>query len=227
MRKAWNDLKDFYGGLIFPRAWQDTCAALGWRPLKPVALMFPVLYLFAFLALAMYRGWNFAVDQVVAAAFLTLIPAMLILLGNLAIAPARLMKDHRRFARDSARLARLLPRLGLARLNPDQKLRFQKALEGIEPRPVTIFYLDTPTSGANAFTSDLVDAFQSALWHAGMRGEQEGYDVQGVMMKIEPISHIRPAQQAVLDAFRSIGVQVGYMPGHDVADRVELIVGEM
>jgi len=137
------------------------------------------------------------------------------------------MKNYYRFVRDSARLARLLPRLALPRLGPEQKLRFQKALEGVEPRPVTIFYFDTPTSGASAYASDLVDAFQSALWHAGMRGEREGYDVQGVMMKIEAISHIRPAQQAVLNAFRSIGVQVGCMLGHDVAEQVELIVGKM
>ena len=100
-------------------------------------------------------------------------------------------------------------------------------VESVEPRPVVIFYLDTPTSGAGPYASDLLDAFLSALWQAEMRREQEGYDVQGVMMKLRDHSHPRPAQSAVIHALVSVGARVGYMPGHDVGERVELIVGEL
>src|SRR2546428_858061 len=224
MRESWKEFKAFYGGFVLPKAWQDTCALLGW---KPFALIFPVLYFLGFLSLAKYKGWNFAVDEVVANFFLSLIPvgvlAVLILLVNVAMAPVRLMKYHQRFARDSTRLARLLPRVALPRLNPEQKLRFQKVLESAEPRPVVIFYLDTPTSGAGPYASDLLDAFQAALWQTEMRREQEGSDVQGVMMKLWDHSHPGPAQSAVIYALVSVGARVGYMPGHDVGERVELI----
>jgi len=229
MRKSWKEFKEFYRGSVLPKAWQDTSALLGW---KPVALFFPVLYVLGFLGLAMYKGWNFAVDEIVANIFLSFIPvgiaAMFVLLVNLGMAPARLMENYRRFERDSTRLALLLQQLPLPRLDPEQKLRFQRALGGVEPRPVLIIYLDTPTSRAGPYAGDLVDAFRSGIWHAGMRGEREGYEnCQGVSINIEAITHIRPAQQAVLDAFRSIGVQVTQRPGRDVGERVELIVGEM
>jgi hypothetical protein len=226
MRESWREFKEFqrfYLGLVPARAYQDTIRVLGQQP---VALVL-VSVLFGYLALGVFVGWKSVVDEFTRNFYVVLIPVGIIFLVNLLIAPVRLMKDYERYARDHARLTRLLPRLTLPRLSDEQKLRFQEHLKGAEPQPVLIFYLDSPTAGAWPYASDLVDAFLSAGWHAGMRGEAEGYDVQGVMMKITDRPHMSGAQAAVLYALASVGMHAGLMPGRDVGKRVELVVGEL
>jgi hypothetical protein len=171
-----------------------------------------VSIVFGYIALGVFVGWKSTADEITRAIFVVLVPAGIVFLVNLLMAPVRLMKDYEGYARDHTRLIRVLPRLVLPRLSPEQKLRFQEHLQGVEPQPVLIFYLDSPTAGAWPYASDLVDAFLSAGWHAGMHGEQEGYDVQGVMMKITDRPHISGAQQPVLYALASVGMQAGLMP---------------
>lgn len=231
MRKAWRDLRAFYG-LILPRASDDTFASLGLRPV--VTIVGVILgYPLAFFALTKWRGAGFALDQIlvngVLSAMLFLAGFFVLFLYNVAMTPPRLMKDYRRFEHDSRRLALISQHLRPRRLEGEDRVRFQKVLEGVEPRPVIIEYLATQTSLANPYASDLVDVFLSLKWQAGARGETRDFDRQGVSIYRDGNAPIWPAQKAVMDGFQAIGVPVGTIHSGDrhVADRVELFIGEL
>ena len=154
--------------------------------------------------------------------------------------PARLYEEQHltidQAKRDNAELAWLRGRVTeLARqlpppaLTSNQRTALVSALKNAGPHAVSIEYLDTPDSRAGAYAWALGDVFRSAVWHVEIRGVKP--DVRGkyngLLMNIEDLTHIRPTQKIVLDAFAQAGIPFSHLPGRNVADRVELIVGEM
>ena len=95
----WNVLRQFYEFYLVAlpvRAWNDTKAFFGWNVR---ILIWPGLYLLGFLGLIRYKGWEFAIDEMVSNLFLSLIPvgigALLIFAYNFALVPIRLMDEQR------------------------------------------------------------------------------------------------------------------------------------
>src|SRR2546426_915241 len=109
MRESWKEFKEFqrlYLGLVPARAFQDTFRVLGQRPMALVL----VFVLLGYLALGVFVGWKSTVDEVIRVVFVVFVPVSIVFLVNLLMAPVRLMKNYERYARDHARLARVLPR---------------------------------------------------------------------------------------------------------------------
>lgn len=82
--------------LVLSRASKDTRAWFAWRP---ELIIFPGLYVVGFLWLSVYKGFDFARDEVIANFFLSFIPAAIfaafIFIMQLAMAPVRIWKESR------------------------------------------------------------------------------------------------------------------------------------
>lgn len=229
-RQSWDEFRSFYLDIAGPKAWRDTLAPLRLEGTRPMLIVLFISYLVGFVVLAAWRGPKAATGDVLINAVLSILaPAAVIaayFLFNLIMAPARLMKDYKRFRRSDERLARRLQQEGPRGLTPNQKNALREALKETEPQEVIVFYLATDTSGADQYATDLVEVFDSLNWHAGKRGEQEG-DVDRLGVHIRVGNRIRRTQEAVQKALIGVGIQCYTIASRHVADRVELIVGDM
>jgi hypothetical protein len=130
-----------------------------------------------------------------------------------------------------ARVVELVQQLPSPELKPHQQQRLKEALEQIGEFTVSIEYLDTATSRSGGLAWSLAQVFRSAGWHVQVYPvKRDPRHFKRLSMRTETgPRHVKPQEQAVLDAFQSIDLACGSLvDGQNVGrDRVELLIGEM
>ncbi len=213
----------FYWIHIFWLAIRDTYSLVVGRPLT-VFTISAIAWLLTFGVQRLVWGRGAVAEGMRAtlSAFIAVcLLGFLVFLFFLFTGPARLYEAQRK----RAVTAETQLRERDAELGPARE-RLRELVQQLPPPDFQ--YVDTPTARADPYAWRLTEVFRAAGWHVEIRGEQWGkFNYKKLMMRIEDITAIRPNQRAVLDAFQEAQIPCDLLPGHNVGDRVELIVGEM
>lgn len=128
----------------------------------------------------------------------------------------------------SRRVVALAQRLPPPEIKDSQRHTLQSALQKFGPRTILIEYLDSPTARADSYAWRLTEIFRAALWHVEIRGVgQNSAKIEGMHMRVEAIDSMTKDQKFVHDLLTRAQFLRGLIPGRNVADRIEIEIGEM